>query len=206
MSIFGNIREEFREFLDKQRELNEMPKYIDHDYLDFKPMDDKSMKFLESQWVELKCYSAKTKKLDDDVKIFTTKSKNNAIIGVTKFDNFSKSWTLEIASYVKLEKVEADYYKVRAVYTKEELRGSKYTLSLYYSLVKNGILLCSDNEQYQGAKPLWKALSRIVPVEVYNETTKETFDYDERIVSDDKVWSTGFDKYYDVLRVKNTKN
>ena len=193
----------FREWLAEQRELNEMPKYNDHDYLDFKPIDDKSMQFLEAKWKELKVYSAKTKQLDSDMKIFATKSKTVCIIGLTKWDDFSKSWYLEIASHVRLERTDYDRYKVREVFTKEDFRGSKYTLSLYYSLVKNGILLCSDNEQYQGAKPLWKALSRLVPVEVYNESSKETFDYDERIVSDDKVWSTGYGKYYDILRVKS---
>ena len=33
----------------------------------------------------------------------------------------------------------------------------------------------------------------MVPVEVYNE----------QIISDDKVWSTGYGKFYDILRVKD---
>lgn len=65
----------FREWLAEQRELNEMLKYSDHHYLDFKPIDDKSMQFLEKTWQELKVYSAKIKQLDDDMKIFATKSK-----------------------------------------------------------------------------------------------------------------------------------
>ena len=193
----------FREWLEKQRELNEMPKYNDHDYLDFKPIEDKTMRFLEAKWKEIQTYSPKTKQSDKDIKIFGTKSKGVFVIGLTKWDDFSKSWILEIASHVKLEQTDYDRYKVREVFTKEDFRGSRYTLSLYYSLVRNGILLCSDNEQFQGAKPLWKALSRLVPVEVYNENTKETFDYDEQIISDDKVWSTGYGKFYDILRVKS---
>ena len=193
----------FREWLEKQRELNEMTKYNDHHYLDFKPIEDKSMKFLEDSWKELDVYSAKSKQLDKNMKIFTTKSKTACVIGLTKWDDFSKSWLLEIASHVRLERTDYGRYKVREVFTKEDFRGSKYTLSLYYSLVKNGTLLCSDNVQYKGAKPLWQALSRLVPVEVYNENTKETFDYNEQIISDDKVWSTGYGKFYDILRVKS---
>lgn len=196
------MQETFREWLDRKRELNEMPKYIDHDYLDFEPIDDKTMQFLEKQWKSLKLFHAKSTNLDKDVKIFATNMNTMAIIGLTKFDGASKSWILEIACYVKLERTDYNRFKVRAVYTKEEFRGSRYTLTLYYSLIKNGILLCSDNEQYQGAKPLWKALSRLVPVEVYNEETEETFDYDETKISDDKVWSNGYGKYYDILRVK----
>lgn len=135
------------------------------------------------------------------MKIFATKTV--CVIGLTKWDDFSKSWYLEIASHVRLERTDYSRYKVREFFTKEDFRGSKYTLSLYYSLVKNNILLCSDNEQYQVAKPIWKALSRLVPVEIYNETTGETFDYDERKITDDKVWSTGYGKYYDILRVKS---
>ena len=193
----------FREWLAEQRELNEMPKYNDHDYLDFKPIEDKTMRFLEAKWKEIQTYSPKTKQSDKDIKIFGTKSKGVFVIGLTKWDDFSKSWILEIASHVKLEQTDYDRYKVREVFTKEDFRGSRYTLSLYYSLVKNGTLLCSDNEQYKGAKPLWQALSRLVPVEVYNENTKETFDYNEQIISDDKVWSTGYGKFYDILRVKD---
>ena len=198
------IKQEFREYLKKyeERELNEMPKYIDHDYLGFEPIEDKSMQFLEAKWKEIKTYSAKTKQLDSDVKIFTTNSKGIAIIGLTQWDKVSKSWNLEIASYVKLERTSYGYYKVRAVFTKEDFRGSRYTASLYYSLVKSGILLCSDNEQYQGAKPLWKALSRLVPVEIYDERTEEVFDYNMDI-EDDKVWSKGYQKFDKVLRVKD---
>ena len=192
----------FREWLGKQRELNEMPKYNDHHYLDFKPIEDKTIQFLEAKWKELSTYSVKNKQLDKDIKIFGTKSNGVFAIGLTKWDNFSKSWYLEIASHVKLERTDYGRYKVREVFTKEDFRGARYTLMLYYSLVRNGILLCSDNEQYQGAKPLWKALSRLVPVEVYNENTKETFYYNEQIISDDKVWSTGYGKFYDILRVK----
>lgn len=199
-----DFKTEFREFLKKyeERELNEMPRYINHDYLGFEPIGDKTMQFLESKWKELKTYSAKTKQFDSDVKVFTTKSKGIAIIGVTKWDKFSSSWNLEIASYVKLEQTKYGWYKVREVHTKEEYRGSRYTLSLYYTLVKSGILLCSDNEQYQGAKPLWKALSRIVPVEIYDERTEEVFDYNVDI-SDDKVWSSGYQKFDKVLRIKD---
>lgn len=198
------MQETFREWLERNRELNEMPRYIDHNYLDFEPMDYKSMQFLEKQWKLIKPYfpSTKIKNILNDVKIFVTNMNNMAIIGLTVYDEELKSWNLEIACYVKLERMDYGRFKVRAVFTKEEFRGSKYTLTLYYSLIKNGILLCSDNEQYQGAKPLWKALSRIVPVEVYNESTEETFDYDEINISDDKVWSTGYGKYYDILRVK----
>lgn len=193
----------FREWLEKQRELNEMPKYNDHDYLDFKPIEDKTMQFLEAKWKEIQTYSPKTKHLDKDIKIFGTKSNTVFVIGLTKWDDFSKSWVLEIASHVKLEKTDYNRYKVREVFTKEDFRGSRYTLTLYYSLIRNEILLCSDNEQFQGAKPLWKALSRLIPVEVYNENTQETFDYNEQIISDDKVWSTGYGKFYDILRVKD---
>ena len=198
-----DIRTEFREFLKKyeERELNEMPRYIDHDYLDFKPVEDKAMQFLEAKWKELKPYSAKTKQFDSDVKVFITKSKGIAVIGVTKWDKFSLSWNLEIASYVKLEQTKYGWYKVREVHTKEEFRGSRYSLSLYYTLVKSDILLCSDNEQYQGAKPLWKALARLVPVEIYDEITEETFDYNSNI-SDDKVWSSGYKNFDKVLRIK----
>ena len=49
----------FREWLEKQRELNEMPKYNDHDYLDFKPIEDKTIQFLEAKWKELSTYSVK---------------------------------------------------------------------------------------------------------------------------------------------------
>jgi hypothetical protein len=199
------MQETFREWLDRKRELNEMPKYIDHDYLDFEPIDDKTMQFLEKQWKLIKPHfpSSKIKNILNDVKIFATNMNTMAIIGLTVYDEELKSWNLEIASYVKLERMDYGRFKVRAVYTKEEFRGSKYTLTLYYSLIKNGILSCSDNEQYQGAKPLWKALSRIVPVEVYNESTEETFDYDETKISDVKVWSTGYGKFYDILRVKS---
>lgn len=162
----------YREWLEEQRELNEMPKYNDHDYLDFKPIEDKTMRFLEAKWKEIPTFSVRNRQIDKDIKIFTTKSTGVAIIGLTKWDNFSKSWYLEIASHVKLERTDYGRYKVREVFTKEDFRGARYTLMLYYSLVRNGILLCSDNEQYQGAKPLWKALSRLVPVEVYNENTR----------------------------------
>lgn len=198
------LLEGWRAFYKKyqERELNEMPKYINHDYLDFKPMDDKSMQLLEQKWIQLKTYSAKTKAFEKDIFVFTTKMKNTAIIGMTRYDKLSNSWYLEVASYVKLEKTNYGYYKVRTVHTKEDLRGSKYTLTLYYTLVKNGVLLCSDNEQYQGAKPLWKALARLVPVEIYNEENGETFNYNEDI-PDHKVWSTDNSKYFDILRVKD---
>ena len=42
----------FREWLEKQRELNEMPKYNDHDYLDFKPIED-NVDFIHSISVAL---------------------------------------------------------------------------------------------------------------------------------------------------------
>lgn len=185
-----DIRTEFREFLKKyeERELNEMPRYIDHDYLDFKPMDYKSMKFLEDRWKKYDVVypSSRVKQLIPDALCFSTNSKTTAVIGITVWDKELKSWNLEVASYVKLEHTKYGWYKVRAVYTKEDFRDKKYTLTLYYTLVKSGILLCSDNEQYQGAKPLWKALSRIVPVEIYDEVTEEIFDYNVDI-SDDKV-------------------
>ena len=60
-------------------------------------------------------YSAKTKQLDDDMKIFATKSKTVCIIGLTKWDDFSKSWYLEIASHVRLERTDYDRYKVMEV-------------------------------------------------------------------------------------------
>lgn len=194
----------FRDYIDKQRELSEMPKYKDHDYLDFEPIDDKSMSFLESQWVELKCYSAKSKQLDKDIKCFINKRKSICIIGLTKWDDFSKSWILEVASYVKLEKstVTGEHHKCIGVFTKEELRGSKYTLSMYYTLVKHGIKLCSDNEQYQGAKPLWKALSRITPIEIFDEINKTFKDYSMITVKDEEVWSADDSKYHIVLRSK----
>jgi hypothetical protein len=37
----------YREWLEHQRFLNEMPRYIDHEYLDFKPMKDLGMTGLE---------------------------------------------------------------------------------------------------------------------------------------------------------------
>lgn len=200
------LLEGWREFYKKyqERELNEMPKYINHDYLDFKPMDFKSMKLLEEKWIQMKVqYPAqRIKQLIPDALCFSTKMKNTAIIGITVWDEELKSWNLEVASYVKLEKTNYGYYKVRTVHTKEDFRDKKYTLTLYYTLVKNGVLLCSDNEQYQGAKPLWKALARLVPVEIYNEENGETFNYNEDI-PDHKVWSTDNSKYFDILRVKD---
>ena len=146
--------------------------------------------------------SSRVKQLIPDALCFSTNAKTIAVIGITVWDEELKSWNLEVACYVKLERTSYGYYKVRAVYTKEDFRDKKYTLTLYYTLVKSGILLCSDNEQYQGAKPLWKALSRLVPVEIYDERTEELFDYNMD-VEDDKVWSKGYQKFDKVLRVKD---
>jgi hypothetical protein len=180
--------------------LNEMPKYIDHDYLDFKPMESRSLSGLESSWEKINCINTKNK----DSMIFINKRKTIAIIGLSKFSNETLSWQLEVATWIKLEKQDYNCYKVRSVHTYEDFRLLGYPYDLYISLYKAGIKLCSDNEQYQGAKPLWKAISRKIDIEVYNEETKEIIidKYDERIYKDSDIWSSDNSKYNIVLRMK----
>jgi hypothetical protein len=186
----------------KEKELTEMPRYIDHEYLDFKPMKDLGMTGLEKTWQQLEVKFIGNKK--NDSLCFVKKSKSIAVIGLTVWDDNYKCWNLEVASYVKLEKtpITGDHYKVIGVFTKEDYRLEKYTLTLYYTLIKNGIKLCSDNEQYQGAKYLWKALSRITPIEIYDELNNTYKDYSFVNTKDEEVWSKNYSKYDIVLRSK----
>jgi hypothetical protein len=59
----------FKDFFNTGRGLNEIPKYIDHDYLPFKPMENRSMQALEAKWteLELKVPSSKIKVLKEVV-------------------------------------------------------------------------------------------------------------------------------------------
>jgi len=172
----------FKEFL------NEMPKYTDHDYLGFKPVKDKRLSFLEAKWDKVKPY-----KSNDDVLIFVNKRRTMAYLGKSKFSEEEQSWKLQIASWVHLDGSHTSnaHRRVVGVFTEEDLRAEGYTLTLYLSLYKHGIKLESDNEQFQGAKPLWKAVSRQIQVEVYDEETKEVIYpiYDQRKIQDNEIWS-----------------
>lgn len=184
----------------KQFIMTEMPKYIDSDYEGLKPMKTMSMRGLENRWKLIETFPIR----DNHQKalIYINERETMAVIGTTRFYDDTNSWELDVATYMKLEKTSGGYLKVIGVYADESIRLEKYTLSLYYSLVKNGYKISSDNEQYQGAKPLWKALSKITEIEVYNEITHDTFDYNVIDNDDNDVWSKDDSKKHLVLRNK----
>jgi hypothetical protein len=195
----------FKEFIQEKRKINEMPQYIDHDYLPFTPVEDRTMQVLEARFDELEFYSPEGLKLPDDLKIYINKRKTMVFMGMTKFIEERGSWVLEVVTWIKLEKspTSKDHHKVRGVHTREEITGKGYTLALYFSLFKNKIYLESDNEQYQGAKPLWKALSRLVQVEVHDEKENKIIHkkYDERKIQDSEIWSEDGKHFLKTLRV-----
>ena len=198
-----NQRQDFKDWLAEKRELNEIPKYVDHDYIPFKPMKNKTLQFLEAKWDELKLHNKSKNKDLDTYQIFINKRKTVAILGCSVWDDERGSWILQIVSWISLENsyTSNNHRRVIGVHTNEEPRGEGYTVSLYYSLVKNGINLESDNEQYQGAKPLWKALSRLVNVEVYDESLKSILykTYTNKI-DDSEIWSKDSSKFLVTLR------
>lgn len=194
----------FKNWLDEERSINEMPKYIDHDYIPFKPIEDRSMQVLESRFDELKVFIPPgVNGVPSDLKIYINKRKSMAFLGLTRFNEERGSWVLEVATWIKLESLNS-HYKVIGVYTNEEITGKGYALVLYYSLYKNKMRLSSDNEQYQGAKPLWKALSRIIDIEVYDEKTKTVIHqkYDQTKIKDSEIWSPDDKHFLKILRTK----
>lgn len=181
----------FREYL------NEMPKYIDHDYLGFKPMESRALSGLEKKWNKIPCRN--TERL-----IFINGRKTIAIIGLSKWDEDMQSWRLEVAAWVKLELQKSGHYKVRGVHTHEDFRLLGYPYDLYISLYNAGIKLCSDNEQYEGAKPLWKAISRKIHVEVYDEEKDNVIypKYNEIDIHDSEIWYTDGKHFLKLLRMR----
>ncbi len=161
----------FREYLDNKMKLNEMPVYHDHvDYI-FKPVEDISMQVIESRWEQLDIH-ATSSNLEEGFRIYINKSKTFAVLGQTKFFKKTGSWKLVVFTDIKLQKM-GDYYQVKAINTNEDLTkiGKGSASTLYYTLFKSGIRLVSDYEQYRGAKPLWKLMSRLINVDIYDDIT-----------------------------------
>jgi len=197
----------FKEFINEQRKINEMPQYIDHDYLPFEPISNRSMQMIENRFEEI-AFNIPNESFNvpKDLKIYINKRKTMVLMGLTVWQENRGSWVLEVATWLKLEKNSkySEHYQIKGVHTKEEITGSGYAVLLYYSLAKAGIKLESDHVQYQGAKPLWKALSRLIPVEVLDfKKDKVKYPiYDERKIKDSEIWSEDDKHFLKTLRVK----
>ncbi len=180
--------------------LNESPSYKDYDYLDFEPMESRSLSYLKMHWSKLKPYK------NNEVMVFINKRKTIALLGVSQWDKDRKSWQLKIATWVKLDdsKSSNGHRQVRGVFTHEDVRGEGYTFTLYMTLYKAGIKLESDNDQYLGAKPLWKGISRVIDVQVYDEVWKKVIHnkYNEMEIPDIEIWSEDGKHFYKLLRMK----
>jgi len=186
--------------------LNEMPQYVDHDYLDFKPIQDRPLQGLEKKWTRVDPYSK------SDVIIFINKRKTMAILGKSIFNERDQSWDLEVATWIRLDPpyspysnpISQDHKRVTGVHTNEDYRLMKYTFELYMSLYKLGMRLESDNIQFQGAKPLWKRISRTIDVEVWDDEIKSVIysKYDQRKIKDEEIWSKDKEHFLKTLRMK----
>ena len=108
--------------------IDEMPKYINHDYLPFTPMENRTMQALEAKWDEIKLIIASPMiKIPEDTKIFINKRKTMAILGLTVWDEYTGSWILEIATWLQLESSHSSnsHRRVIGVHTKEDHQGKK---------------------------------------------------------------------------------
>ena len=130
-------------------------------------------------WIKIKPYK------DSDVLIYINQQKTIAVLGKSVFVKDEQSWNLthhvlqtiikEFLQYI-LKKI-LDYLNI-------------HLLSIWV-LSDSGIKVELDNTQYRGAKGLWKRISKVIDVEVY----------DERLIKDSEIRSEDSEHFLKPLRM-----
>ncbi len=101
---------------------------------------------------------------------------------------------LSKASVIKVKAL-TNYVQVNLVHVIEDYRKSQIAFNMYLAVISIGYNLISDDEQYEGAHRLWKALALVAPklnlkVKVWdNINYKMIGDYDGSNIPDTTIWN-----------------
>ncbi|EGM6703838.1 hypothetical protein IIK97_004072 [Salmonella enterica subsp. enterica serovar Nigeria] len=111
---------------------------------------------------------------------------------------------MAVIDYYESQLVSGEPVQVEGVTTLKHQRGASLATSLYEAIVKQGIILVSDNVQFPGGKALWQRIarySRDVAVFVLDPQARAFWPYDgDRVkydglsIPEDQIWSLAPDE------------
>lgn len=184
------------------KDICESPKLNDEE-LPYKKLDDMSSNQLRRAYDHIATTS-------DKVNVYMRKPNPGFVAGRFDYKTDSLAVLVKISGRVPAYPVTptglTNLVQVSMVNVSKYNEDLGYTKRAYQAIVKSGVDLVSDAEQYLGAEGLWKAVARFKDINVYvfskddylRDDEGKIIRYDSKNISQSKIWG-GMDKMSTLL-------